>query len=586
MENVIKNLQEKPILHQEQVLQIKRYIEKKYPTSSKKEKATIFANAVHQVVDQSVIKFEEKHRIQIRTEVLKSAIAKEIFDINGYDVFEVCALLPLDDNTSEKSSFFEKLTEWINENQEIQLTQEDVSQMATQVLDNAVNALVIALEETMLVEPEIKANVKIKEDQSSQVPKSSPTRIPSNLSAKDIEKALSEPLDGLPEVRFSNEPPSTKSDEFNPELKPEPKPEPKPELKQEFNPEPKPELKPEPKPELKNEQPIKVINIDDIVVEVPDAGHEDYDSLDIALTLNSKKDRGTEVLRAKDWEELNIDTFISDQQSNQTNKAQHNSSGKQKLIATANQLGGYDKHTLFEETRKKEILQVKILMIVLVSIVSIAVIIFLIVGAILVSNKKAQRELDVRLSSLETQSNIAYDVSATDVSLMSLVNQSLSDTEDGTLVQEKMTLHMDELLKYRDIDRDLIVTYLTKKNSLLVESDYLEQLIQIAKDYDVNPLLLLSIIGQEQGFVPKTHKDAQKIINNPFNVYNSWLTYNTDFNSSCTIAARTIISSSLNCPEEIDPIVWINRIYAEDESWHKGVTYFYTTLSSLSSGAN
>lgn len=546
MENVLKNLREKSILHQDQVIQIKHYIEKKYPLSSKKEKATIFANAVHQVVDLSVIKFEEKNRSHIRTEVLKSAIAKKIFDINGYDVFEVCALIPLEDD-QEKETFFEKLTEWINENQEIPLSQEDVQQMATQVIDQAVNAMVNALEETMLIEPEIKKMAI--NDKSAAVPKSPPERVPSNLTARDIEKALSVPIEDLHEVKFSFEVEAEKA--IAAEL-----------LKVKKSEEEIPKIQPISKPISKPEEPIQVIkSIADIEVEEPDIGHEEYDSFDVAIKENTKKDRGIEILKAKDWELLDIKEFV------------HEYNEQEKKIIE------YDKHKLFEESRKKEISQVKILIIVVAVIVSLALITFLVIGAMLVSSRTALIEAESRIAALEAKDHAQSLNNAVD--LVSYVVASSEQEEAINTVTGERSPMLEENLRYKEYDREKIIAYLKEKDSMLIEKDYLNQLTQISKDFDINPLLLLSIIGQEQAFVPKTHKDAQKIINNPFNVYNSWLTYNTDFTSSCIIAAKTIVTSSQDRPEEVDPIEWINRIYAEDETWHKGVTYFLTTLTSL-----
>jgi hypothetical protein len=516
MESVLKNLREKSILHQDQVTQIKLYIEKKYPSSSKSEKATIFANAVHQIVDLSVSKFEEKNRIQIRTEVLKSAIAKKIFEINGYDVFEVCALIPQEDEL-EKITFFEKLTEWINDNQEIQLNQEDVQLMATQVIDQAVNVVLLALEESMLIEPEIKQMAT--NEHSESVPKSPPERVPSKLSPRDIEKALSMPIEDLPEILFEQLP----------------------------------------------IQPIA-----DMQMEEPEVGHEEYDSFDIAIELNTKKDRGTAVVKVKEWEELDIASFVQEQKDDVN-------------INKDNKLGGYDTHDLFEESRKKQLLHIKILIITVAVIVSLALITVLIVGALLVSVNQSLRETEQRLHTLEEKNSIEAINNA-----IQLVSYTVSSSQDevmkeATLAEKPM---LRDSLRYREYNRNKIVAYLEQKDSMLIEKDYLEQLTQISKEFDINPLLLLSIIGQEQGFVPRAHKDAQKIINNPFNVYNSWLSYNTDFYSSCTIAAKTIISSSQNLPDDTDPIVWINRIYAEDQNWHEGVSYFLATLSALNDEVN
>ncbi len=133
-------------------------------------------------------------------------------------------------------------------------------------------------------------------------------------------------------------------------------------------------------------------------------------------------------------------------------------------------------------------------------------------------------------------------------------------------------------LKYRPINETGLKDFLTKKNSLLAETPYFSAIIQAAEEFNVNPLLLFAIAGHEQAFVAKTHKDARKIANNPFNVYHSWREYNTDIRDSARIAARTVVNSSNDRPESVDPIIWINNKYAEDKNWWKGVSQILENL--------
>lgn len=96
-------------------------------------------------------------------------------------------------------------------------------------------------------------------------------------------------------------------------------------------------------------------------------------------------------------------------------------------------------------------------------------------------------------------------------------------------------------------------------------------IIQASQEYDLNPLLLFAIAGQEQAFVPKNERNAKQIANNPFNVYGSWQIYNTTILDSSRIAANLIVTLSKDKPLSIDPLVWINTKYAEDKTWHIGV---------------
>lgn len=133
-------------------------------------------------------------------------------------------------------------------------------------------------------------------------------------------------------------------------------------------------------------------------------------------------------------------------------------------------------------------------------------------------------------------------------------------------------------LKYVEINIDIIKKWLNQKNSIFADGFYCEYVIKAAKEFDINPLLLFAITGQEQSFVPRTSKNAVRIANNPFNVYHSWYEYNTDIYDSSRIACRTIINLSQGRPETVQPILWINRKYAKDKNWWIGVSCFFETL--------
>lgn len=138
-----------------------------------------------------------------------------------------------------------------------------------------------------------------------------------------------------------------------------------------------------------------------------------------------------------------------------------------------------------------------------------------------------------------------------------------SETEDAFM--------QDKVLQYKKVDKERLLHYLSGRGSLLSEEPYFSSIIQASQEYNVNPLLLFAITGQEQAFVPKNQINAKLIANNPFNVYGSWQAYNTDTLDSARIAANLIATLSKNKPASIDPIVWINTQYAEDETWYIGV---------------
>lgn len=133
-------------------------------------------------------------------------------------------------------------------------------------------------------------------------------------------------------------------------------------------------------------------------------------------------------------------------------------------------------------------------------------------------------------------------------------------------------------LQYIEIDKDLLKNWLKKKDSILAEEPYLSSILDTAKEYNINPLFMIAITGQEQGFVPKSHENALEIANNPFNVYGSWIGYNTNINDSSKIAAQTIINLSKGRPDETHVIQWINEKYAEDKNWWVGVDKIFNKL--------
>ncbi|KAB3531326.1 hypothetical protein F8154_12870 [Alkaliphilus pronyensis] len=138
--------------------------------------------------------------------------------------------------------------------------------------------------------------------------------------------------------------------------------------------------------------------------------------------------------------------------------------------------------------------------------------------------------------------------------------------------------HLPENFYYKDIDGFKLKAYLRTRNSILVEEPYFSSIIEVSREFQLNPLILFAIAGHEQGFVPKDHPSATKIANNPFNVFNSWQSYNTDISDSSAIAARTVINLSKDRPQDVDPFKWINRKYAEDKNWWKGVSSIYRRL--------
>lgn len=152
------------------------------------------------------------------------------------------------------------------------------------------------------------------------------------------------------------------------------------------------------------------------------------------------------------------------------------------------------------------------------------------------------------------------------------------DTVSTDEVEERLENGLPEELQYIEVDKELLRKWLLDRDSMLGEEPYLTSILNIAKEYNINPLFMIAITGQEQGFVPKKHKNALKIANNPFNVYESWSQYNTDIEDSAKIAAQTIINLSRDRPKDAHAIQWINNKYAEDKNWWVGVNKIFNAM--------
>jgi len=159
------------------------------------------------------------------------------------------------------------------------------------------------------------------------------------------------------------------------------------------------------------------------------------------------------------------------------------------------------------------------------------------------------------------------------------VKENASSANTSLLINEmESDIFLQKQLQYKEIDEMALYNWLTERNSILAEQPYFSSIINVAKEFNINPLFMFAITGQEQSFVPKSNPKAFSIANNPFNVYGSWEEFNTDINDTSRIAARTILNLSKDCPKDADPIQWINKKYAEDPNWHLGVTQIFAEL--------
>jgi hypothetical protein len=150
-----------------------------------------------------------------------------------------------------------------------------------------------------------------------------------------------------------------------------------------------------------------------------------------------------------------------------------------------------------------------------------------------------------------------------------------------TLPEVVRDIGMPELLRFTEFDVTALKLYLRGRDALLAEEPYFSAIVESGRKYDIHPLLLFAITGQEQGFVPKSSKNAEEIANNPFNVFHSWEDYNTDIQNSADIAAKLIVKLANSRPEGHEPFTWFNKTYAEDPLWSDGVRKIFNKLMGL-----
>lgn len=549
MKKVINNLREKSILHRDQVMNIKKYIDGKYKGEEASRKAAIFADAVHNIVDESVKKFEKQHRLQIRAEVLKTAIAKDVFDISGYDVFEVCSLIPIEgDDESLKEQFLENLTEWINENQDEVITVEDTKVMTAEIIDAAVFEVVNLLEESVLIEPEIKDLAG--EDKAIE---SGPKEFvdSSDLSMFYDEQELD---DHITDGRFMDTEGETvelSASDIEKAIKDSK------ELYGDLD-------------DIEVEERIDKSVLRKAISEQESLEEQDSIAEQVVGTITVQESEEEEVFDSMDF-------FQQDVTEAEWTEAEI----KHSKVETT-RLSGYELNPpRVGEDNPGVSLRVKLIIIIPAILVTIALIIILILGALSVSKRNAMLEQEIeelKEAALNSVVLIQETIPPGYIDINEV--EEPSDIIEGVNYSEGG--HLAEIIQYKSINPELLKEYLVSKNSKLAEDYYIETFIQVAKDYNVNPLLLVAITGQEQNFVPVDHPDVELMKNNPFNVYGSWKTTDSDFEESCQIAARTVLTSSQGRPTNEDPIKWINdHKYAEDQNWHKGVTYFFNEMAVL-----
>lgn len=162
------------------------------------------------------------------------------------------------------------------------------------------------------------------------------------------------------------------------------------------------------------------------------------------------------------------------------------------------------------------------------------------------------------------------------------------DIENKTILPGGMTdgaaFVVAEEIAYQEISPQFIVSWLHQRGSALATIEFANACIAAGKQYNINPLLLVAITGQEQSFCPTGSPAA--MLRNPWNTFGSWQNTNHPVEKSAMYAAECIARLSTGRPEGFHPIAWLNSrdnkggMYATDPNWWKGVSAFFRQIRS------
>ncbi|HEY1479779.1 MAG TPA: hypothetical protein VGF46_07095 [Gaiellales bacterium] len=139
-------------------------------------------------------------------------------------------------------------------------------------------------------------------------------------------------------------------------------------------------------------------------------------------------------------------------------------------------------------------------------------------------------------------------------------------------------------LQYRPVSAATIIAFYEAHGSQLANERSAEAILHAAARHDVDPGVLVSVTGQEQGYAPLGQDP--RIAMNPFNVYGCWCKTTIPIEESAEVAAGTIAHRLQCLPKRgSNLIVWINSyanpcvkaegVYAEDRHWGVGVALIY-----------
>lgn len=167
--------------------------------------------------------------------------------------------------------------------------------------------------------------------------------------------------------------------------------------------------------------------------------------------------------------------------------------------------------------------------------------------------------------------------------------EAIAASKSGNVVEADLRYRPVSAQKLYDYVQNYDKTYFGTPSAFSVSD--METICHAAEIYDVNPVVLVSITGQEESFDPEAWSAWPAIHKNPFNVYYSWMWTNEyrpqwTLTDTAAIAANTVRHKlSTPPPNGEDPFQWMNDpknpwgLYATDRNWAAGVERFYNMIT-------
>ena len=524
MRQIVDNLIGQEYVSANNVEALRKYIRVKNPGSSREELSAVLADALHKIVDTRIYQFEEKHRKRIKDDVLRKAVKKKEFSVNAAEVFNSCLSLKL-----HEDSYIESFTLWINQNQPVPVTADSVDKLVSSVEHLEAEYIEYNLDEIIndfdatWAEDQTYVSLGIEYAEAVKLPANEvEAQIPDNNPVSLIDSAESEWLERVKE--FIEIPVQEEAPAFE---------------------------------AVEEEQPsVEEVYVEITAVEQPEAE---------AYTITAE----AEQLVTKSYVDIAEEKHPATAEAFET-IAEEQAIGEILSIVTVDRLAPI-KRLAAEMLHNFKYVRPS-MRLVLPAAIPVVLITALVFTDLFSDNK---------IHALQHQdkgkyANITEEQVDRYMSLESRVLKKLDSLKDGKALVLLDGLH--EELKYEKVDDKKLRKWLEDKDSMLAEEPYFTAILATSKKYGIHPLLMFAIVGQEQAFVPKNGAAAEKIANNPFNVYGSWQNYNTNIYDSSSLAADTIIKSSRNRPVYMNAIRWINRKYAEDPNWWNGVSKLFAQM--------